>query len=429
MGGFGPDGYDARTDEELAAILRQSIDDEYVGDLEPYPGAFASALVQGFATAVHENQEQDLEDLYDSLFIETAEGAELTKLARGYGVRRRPAIAATGVVEFSRTTTGSELVVPSGTQVSTEPPDAITYVTTEAATFASSDATAQANITAVDGGTEGNVGADRVTRMPSPPAGVQSVTNPQPVGDPTFTLTDGTAQTLGQDRETDAGLRERVLESSSIGGAATVSAVRQAVRALDGSPSLTIYFNRELTDNANGNGLPKLSTELVIYSRGATAGDIATALHDSLSIGDRLVSGINGTSVTETVTDTALAQDRTLEWSEPATVALSVTVDVVTEAGYAGDEVVKRTVADYIGGTRPDGGVVAGLDVGDDVIVDELERRINSLQGVLGVASVTIDADADGTDDTTTRSDGLTVYAVPTDEIATVDATTDVTVN
>jgi len=69
------------------------------------------------------------------------------------------------------------------------------------------------------------------------------------------------------------------------------------------------------------------------------------------------------------------------------------------------------------------------LDVGDDVVVDELERRVNGLGGVVGVASVKIDRDGDGADETVTRSDGLQALEVADDEVVTVDGTTDVTIN
>ena len=430
MGGFGPDGYRARDAAELFETYLDAVDAEFGDELEPYEGSINRALFRAFARAVAENQEQDLEELYDSVFVTSAEGEELTELARQYGVRRQPAVAATGVVEWSRSSTGEELTVPSGTVVATEGPDPIEFATTEAVSFGSTESTVRANINALTPGTVGNVGADRITVIPSPPTGVSGVTNPQPTGDSSFTLTDGsTQQTLGQDREDDASLRERVLEGSSLGGAATVRAVRDKIRALDGTPSLTIFTNRTLTDNANGNGLPKLSTELVIYSPSATDKQVGEAIHEIISVGERLVSGINGTATSYDVDSEVLAQTRTINWSEPTPTPLAVTVDVVEDDGYAGDRTVKRAIADYIGGTLPDGSPAAGLDVAEDVIVDELERRVNSLDGVLGVASVTIDADGDGDDDTTTRSDGLTAYEVSSDEVVTVDAVNDITIN
>jgi hypothetical protein len=430
MGGFGPDGYDARTIDELFQTYLDSIDQEYGSDLESYEGAFNRSLFLAFARAVAANQEQDLEDLYDSLFIATAAGDELTQLcAERLDVQRQEPVRATGVVEWTRASTGNEQTIPSGTLVATQSPESITFETTEPATFGSAATTVQQNVRAVEGGTIGNVGADRIIEMPSPPANVTGVTNPQPTGDPQFDLTGGDPQTLGQDRETDAELRDRALSPGSIDGAATVGAVAEAVRGLEERPSLTIYTNRRLTDNANGNGLPKLSAEVVIYRRGATAQTVGETIHEQISIGERLVNGINGTANSYTVTDDVLGQDRTIKWSEPTPTALEITVDVVTEAGYAGDVEVERAIAEYIGGTDPDGGAVPGLDVGEDVVVDELESRITDLDGVVGVATVTIDDNSDGTDDTTTRGDGLQAYVVATDEVVEVDATSDITVN
>jgi len=430
-GGFGPDGYTAREIEALFEQYVEAIDAEYGDDLEPYEGSFNRALFRAFARAVHENQEQDLESLYDSMFVELAAGQELTDLARQYGAVRQPAVRATGVVEWVRSDaqTGSERVVQAGTRVTTEPPNDVAYELTEAATFGATETTARATIQAVEPGTIGNVGADRVTVMPSPPAGVSGVTNPNPVGDPAYTLTDGvTQQTLGQEREDDESLRERVLDGASIGGAATVRAVRDRIRQLDGTPSLTIYTNRQLTDNANGNGLPKLSAELVIWSPSVTDADVAQAIHSVVSIGERLVGGYNGTARSYDIPSETLEQIRTIEWSEPTETQLSLSLDLVITDGYVGDDVVAATLAEYIGGTLPDGSPVAGVSVGEDVIVDELERQVNSLAGVVGTATVTLDATGDGTDDTTTRDDGLAAYEVDPDEVATVDATTDLTI-
>lgn len=427
MGGFDEDGYTGRTEDEIFGSYLNSVDDQYGNELEPYEGSFTMAMLTAFSRAVAENQEQDLEVLYDSMFIESATGEALTELARGYGVSRQPAVTATGVVTFTRESSFGESTVPSGTVVTTERPEIVRFVTTESATFQDGETTVNANVQADDGGVNGNVGADRITRMPSPPASVLSVTNPQPTGDADYTLTDeSTTQRLGQDRESDDALRNRVLDGSSIGGAATVRAVRDKIRSLDGTPSLTIYTNRETTQQ---DGLPPLSSELVIYARGVQDDEVAQAIHDVVSITARLTSGHNGTSVQKTVASDVLDQDRPIEWSTPTEVQLDIVIDVVTTDGYEGDEHVKNEIAGYIGGTNAEAGPIAGLDVGDDVIIDELERRVNSIDGVMGIASLTVDSDGDETDDTVTRSDGLKAFEVSNDSVVTVDAMNDITVN
>jgi uncharacterized phage protein gp47/JayE len=429
MGGFEEDGYEARSVEELMESYRDSIDQEYEDEVEDYEGSFAQALFMAFSRAVSTNQEADLEQLYDSLFIVSAEDDELTKLARGYGVDRQAAIPATGVVEWTRNSTGSEEVIPEGTTVKTEGPNAIEYFTTESGTFGTNETTIRTNIKAAEAGTVGNVGAGRVTEMPTPPASVVAVTNPFPVGDPDFDLTNGQAQTLGQDEERDSELRERVLEGGSIGGSATVRAVRDSVRSIEGTPSLTVNTNRKLTDNGSGYGLPPLATELVIHAPSATDDEIAQAIHDVIAVTERLESGYNGAAQSYVITDTILNSDRTIEWSKPNEVDLNITIDVVTDDGFAGENAVKESIAEYIGGTLPDGSPAPGLDVSEDVIVNQLEQNVVTVEGVIGTSSLKIDGDGDGSDDITTRGDGLEVYDVANNEVAIIDSTNNITVN
>lgn len=426
MGGFGDDGYEARTQEEVEKSYENSIEQEHGDEVEPYRGSIARALLVGFSTSVADNQEQDLESLYDSLFIETAEGEELTNLAQGYGVQRNPAIPSTGVVTWTRSDTQGEQTIPSGTVVTTQLPNPIEFITTESGTFAAGEATVQTNIEATEGGVQTNVGADRVVRMPSPPANIESVTNPQPVGDPELTLTNGELQSIGQNREDDESLRSRVLDGSSIGGSATVRAVRDKIRSLDGNPSLTIYTNREIDPM---DGLPPLASELVIYAPSVSEGQVAEAIHDVVAVTARLTSGVNGTAISQQITSDVLHDPRIIEWSSPVQINLQIDVDVVTDEGYEGDEVVKDTIAEYVGGTLSDGSPAAGLDVASDLIVDEMKRRISGIDGVIGVASTIIDDNDDGTDDTIARTDGLTVYQIEDNELARVDGTSDIVVN
>jgi uncharacterized phage protein gp47/JayE len=76
-------------------------------------------------------------------------------------------------------------------------------------------------VQAVDAGPDGNVNANTITIMPTPPAGVDNVTNPDP--------TDG-----GQDAEPDGQLRERAKHALERAGNATLGAIRFALLDVDG---------------------------------------------------------------------------------------------------------------------------------------------------------------------------------------------------
>lgn len=92
------------------------------------------AFILSMATTLAERQEVSLNELYDAAYITDATDEELTKRARGIGVIRQDATAATGVVEFSRGSPAStNRTAPSGTQVSTGGDDAADFETTELA--------------------------------------------------------------------------------------------------------------------------------------------------------------------------------------------------------------------------------------------------------------------------------------------------------
>jgi len=123
------------------------------------------------------------------------------------------------------------------------------------------------------------------------------------------------------------------------------------------------------------------------------------------------------------VTDELLADDETYTWSEPNIDDIDLTLDIVIDETYAGDESVKSALGEYIGGTDVDGAVVTGTDIGEEVRVDAIRDRVVGTDlGVRGIASIIIDADGDGTDDTTTDTNGLRVYEVPDSDVAQTDA-------
>lgn len=279
----------------------------------------------------------------------------------------------------------------------------------------------QTNISAIEGGDEGNLGPDTLTVLPSPPSGVEAVTNPNPTGDPAYNLTGGVSQTLGLDRETDAELRERALSTETFGGAATVANIKKAITSLDGDATITLYTNRTTSQNGSGNGLDPLAMEPVILQRGISDKDIANALHDTVAPTSRLQSGVNGTSVTHTISDETLATNRTYEWSNPNEITTEIDFDLVVDDTYVGDAKVKQTIVNIVGGTDGSGAPVVGLDIGDDLIVDTLEGAVTGLQGVIGADVITIDTNADGTDDTTTGTNGLRRLNAAKNEVITTD--------
>jgi hypothetical protein len=275
------------------------------------------------------------------------------------------------------------------------------------------------NIEAASGGSETNLGSDRLTVLPSPPTGITNVTNPLPTGDSIYTDTDGRQFIVGTDRESDAQLRDRALVSASRGGAATADAVRSALFDIDSVIDVRAIENETLSQD--GQGRPPLSVEFVIL--GGEDATIGRTLHENVAFTERLVGGFVGTERSYTVTDDLLQDQERYEWSEPPTDDIDIELSIVVDETYTGDEAVTSALVEYIGGTDVDGSTITGTTIGEDVRLDAIRDRVVGPElGVQGIADITVDSDGDGTDDTTTDANGLTVYDVADSAVARTDA-------
>jgi len=273
----------------------------------------------------------------------------------------------------------------------------------------SGDCAVQANARAVNGGVGGNVGANTLTVLPSVPSGVDSVTNPHPMGSRDFALTDFETFTPGEPEESDAELRERAQISEGRRGKGTLKAVLARVGSLPGAESVTVLENKT---NSTQNGLPGTSFELIYYGTDSQQA-VADALYDVKGVTAHDYSGANGTAVSETVS-ASNGQQFTMHWSEPTIVNVDMTLGIVVNSEYVGDDALRDKIVNYIGGTKSDGTSTLGTGVGEDVIVNQVEDVIvgPSDTGVVGVDSTSF------TPSTTTDADGLEVVAIGSNEVA-----------
>jgi hypothetical protein len=96
---------------------------------------------------------------------------------------------------------------------------------------------------------------------------------------------------------------------------------------------------------------------------------------------------------------------------------------LVTESDYVGDTEIQRRIVDYVGGTLPNGATETGLGAGEDLYADRFEDAIvGPKTGVLGVSTLLIDTDNDGTSNTQTIDSGLQGISVARSEQIRVDA-------
>lgn len=274
----------------------------------------------------------------------------------------------------------------------------------------------QANARCTEGGTVGNVGANTLTVMPFVPSGVSSVTNPWPMGDSSHRLTNTIQFSTGRATESDEELRERASVSEGARGEATVPALLAELTALPDAVSISVYENKTNTDNTGSGGLPPKSFEVVYYGDDPNQ-MIADTIFNTKGFTARDYGGAHGTEVTETV-EAENGQQFTMHWSSPTEIDVDMTLDVVVNDEFIGEDELQDRIVDYIGGTASDGTTTLGIGTGEDVYVDQVEDVVTGPDdtGVIGISSYSF------TPAVTTDGNGLEVVAIGSDETAVTNA-------
>jgi len=272
------------------------------------------------------------------------------------------------------------------------------------------------NIEATTGGIDSNVGPNRVTSFVNRPTGFISVSNPFATGDPSITNTDGDPLISGRNEETDPELTERALNSTSIGGAATVNALRDAIRSVEGTESVTFFVNNSDADNTGSGGLPPWSVEPVVF--GGEVAAIAEAIFDTIGVTNNTVGGYNGSKESAFITSSVLASDGdTINFSRPTEVNIDLTFTIWTTDEFVGTETVKNRIVEYIGGVKATGESVDGRDVNEDVYIEELRSHIIDVTGVRDIENFS------STPSQTTDANGIEIIDIGAAEIPRTDAT------
>jgi uncharacterized phage protein gp47/JayE len=274
-----------------------------------------------------------------------------------------------------------------------------------------------ANARAREGGTIGNVAANTLTVMSSPPNGVSSVTNPFSMGDDSYRLNDTTEFSTGRPREDDETLRNRAQQGEGTIAAGTVKALLAELSSLPEAKSVTINQNKTDTDNTGSGGLPPKSFE-VVYFGSDPDNTIAETIFETKAFTANDYGGASGTATSATVTADN-GQQFTIEWTEPTELAVDITLDIVVNDEFIGADPLRDRIVDYVGGTAADGTSVIGTGVSEDIYVDQIEDVVTGPDdtGVIGIGSKSF------TPATTTDANGLEIVDVGANEVATTDAT------
>jgi uncharacterized phage protein gp47/JayE len=197
-----------------------------------------NALFHVLAAAASEDAEQyfQMARLRDLFSIDKASGSDLDARAKeivpGTLTRRGP-VQATGNVTFSRPGTTGTVAIPTGTTLAaSDAQGQINFQTTSAGSIlAGSTSSGLVPVAAVEAGARGNVAAGSISQFVSRVAGVPVVTN-------------ASALTNGQDRESDASFRARLRAFVQGMSRGTVSAIESfATNVVLASGQRVIFAN------------------------------------------------------------------------------------------------------------------------------------------------------------------------------------------
>ena len=361
---------------------------------------------------------QELEDVYNASFISTSTGDDLDKLVELVGVTRTSAVSSAGVVTFyAQPAPTSNISIPAGTQVSTQPDDSgarIVFTTTANATLLTATTSVDVSIQAQTAGILGNVDIGKVTFLVDSIFGITSLNNVLAI-------------TGGSDQETDDALRERAKGAVEVSGNATSEALRLAVLGVAGVGSVTVfdlpnriqddevheyatgtddytlyhwgvkddvYMNVTGTASAtpytfvkNTDYIVDTLTGQIQFGQGGTDPDNATNFlvdynYSSLGDVDMIVAGVSIPMAPATLTDVETVVEETkaaginVTVIEPSLINQDVTCLIVVDTGFTVGDVqtaVETALTNYLN----------TMDVGYDVYIADLYQVIQGVSGVL----------------------------------------------
>lgn len=217
-----------------------------------------------------------VEEAYRSFYVDSATLSDLDARVNDFGMTRKQAKFATGVIKFQRNTAAtSTFVIYNGIQVSTQPDvfgNTISYELDRDVTFVSGSVEATGNITCIAAGPEGNVASGKITNITSSIPGVDAVINP-------YALTDGASA------ETDEQLRARVPIHINGLKRGNEDAIKSAILAIDGITLVGLRENNPLpgyitvyVSNESGQLTQDQQDEIKLAAENAASFGVQTSL-------------------------------------------------------------------------------------------------------------------------------------------------------
>lgn len=298
--------------------------------------------------------EEEAENIYYSIFPQTASGQSLDRLCWLVGISRNVASPA----EYTVTVSGvADTVVPVGFLVGTDS-DMIYYNTSEEVIGA--EGTVDINVVCSQAGEIGNIPAIDIVKIINPVANIKSV--------------QGVKQNeVGEEVESDYSLRLRYEAARDGSSSCNEPAIRAALMRVPTVESVSIAKNE--TDETDENGRPARSFECYISGGEGYENEIAEAIFEKKPIGIKTYG-----TITETVTDDGGYQ-HPISFSHTTEVNIYVRITINTTNEYS-SETAKYEIKENI---RE---IINSLAVGKPVILSSLYAPIHAVKGVSEVVEI-----------------------------------------
>jgi uncharacterized phage protein gp47/JayE len=388
--GITPKGFRRKSYDEILADMEANARNLFGNDIDlSETSSFGQRLrIMAYALAEKWNE---AEKVYNSGYVDTAEGLQLNRVGKYIGIEKRAASKA-GTKLLLSGEIGKQVL--AGFKGST--PTGIEFETLSDVTVGG-DGTILTTVKAVNAGISGNVAANTITVIVNPIAGITSITNPNPA-------------TGGQDEESDAEFRERYSISVAKGGSSTADSIR--AKLLDEVPGVraAIVFEND-TSTVDSAGRPPKCIECVVLGGNQT--NIANAILASKA------GGIQAYGTTSVVVQDSSGKDKTIGFTYAGQKLIYVNAEITKTPAYPldGDSLIQLAIIKYIGGADGSGNVYAGLSMGESVIYNAI---IGEIYKIPGVKNLVLEIGTNGID--------FDMLDIPVDEIEVTETDADAVV-
>lgn len=346
-----------------------------------------------------------LEETYYAAYYGHTYEEQLDKLLELAQIKRIPRRGATGEVTFTTEVANvHDVIIPEGTRVSshqTEDRPPIPFITTETKRLEAGHNSVNVPIRAAEPwetdvderwlGEETNVAAGTIRNIETAIAGVDRVSNQHPTGEASRRY--GFSFIEGRDREADHEFRERFESMMGSEGAASLDAIKTAVKGVGGVRSVHVDENYSMEEDENG--LPPKSFRVIVHGD-APNDEIAQTIISKRSAGIEDFGEDSG----EATTKDGVTREVNFDWA--GEVGIHVEVEVTHDDRFPsdGNKRVEDNIIKYIGGETVDGDEYDGTDMGRDVIYDMVFKQAMKVRGVFRVELYIGDDEENlGTDD------------------------------